>query len=114
MGPEANQNINRMEIDESLAALKRYLIRSPVIHGYRCSKAAKRDLRRELFRAASVNGKYIDMFFEEATGPEVRNEVKSTREWAMGEASESGKDPSHPGRPCVRKFKKGEPTYRCL
>jgi E3 ubiquitin-protein ligase UBR1 len=127
--------------------LKRYLVESPAEFKFRCNDAAARDLRRALFRSASLNGQYISMFFPElgsdsqsvvdgmteitsdqssrdnSPGSDVMQDAPSrkkrmvtTRNWILNDVSRdpANVDPSHPGRPCVRKFRKGEPTYRCL
>lgn len=127
-----------------IAELKAYLVQCPEIYDYRFNSKAKRDLRRALYRAASLSGRYIELFFPDipdisetlfdgmdkesgggggGAGPAspssnfsgMSEEPKQPFEWIMNQyIREQRVDPSHPGRTCSRKFKKGEPTYRCL
>ncbi|ANB11645.1 hypothetical protein AWJ20_4466 [Sugiyamaella lignohabitans] len=124
--------------------LLQYLVECPEKFNFKSSPAAATDLRRALFRAASVNGKYIGMFFPELStdsqsivdgNDDISDEMSRAdddgmgkwerdrkrrkspeRNWIMSDSSRdpANVDPSHPGRPCGRKFRKGEPTYRCL
>lgn len=104
---------------DPIEELRRYLVECPQKFNYRFKTEVREDLRKALFLAASANGKYLKTFFPhydvdakgkssslDSHGPEEK------RTWIMHNST--GIDPSHPGRPCVRKFTKGEPTYRCL
>ncbi|KAK9322683.1 hypothetical protein V1517DRAFT_123131 [Lipomyces orientalis] len=84
-------------------ALCRYLREMPARHDFSYTDETKRSLLRILFNSISANGKYLSFFFPH--GPPA-----ITEEWKMttGES-----DPSHPGRPCMHQFQKGEPTYKC-
>lgn len=62
-------------------------------------------LRDILFKVATVNGKYIDWLSD--TGIPTKD-IKPENWIAHDETH------SHYGRPCVRKLRRGEPTYRCL
>ncbi|KAK9467241.1 hypothetical protein V1512DRAFT_152636 [Lipomyces arxii] len=84
-------------------ALCRYLRELPYTKNYVYSKEVQRSLLRVLFKSISANGKYLSYYFPR--GPPATNE-----EWKMDNDDD---DPSHPGRPCMHQFKKGEPTYRC-
>lgn len=120
------------------ADLLRYLVECPARFNFHCNKAARRDLRRALFAAASLNGKYLDYFFPDAPPTSVlgnegvadasgSDDDRSEKmdedpdpahdiDYVMTASKQSNPfiDPSHPQRPCVRKFRKGEPLYRCL
>jgi E3 ubiquitin-protein ligase UBR1 len=117
------------------ADLRRYLVECPSRFNFRCNKAARRDLRRALFAAASLDGKYLDQFFPNLRPTTVLDSKTASssvdeKEEKMDEDPDPSKDidyvmasnrqnnafidPSHPERPCVRKFRKGEPLYRCL
>uniref|UniRef100_A0A060T6C4 E3 ubiquitin-protein ligase n=1 Tax=Blastobotrys adeninivorans TaxID=409370 RepID=A0A060T6C4_BLAAD len=125
----------------SVQSLREYLVQAPRLFDCRYNGQAARDLRRALFKSATVDGKYIDLFFTNmdparartlvnagATGQAQEGEsddsdvemgdgdeqLNQPVEWILKDPLESHVDPAHPGRPCVRKFKKGEPTYRCL
>lgn len=87
------------------------------------NSATRADIRRALFRAASLDGKYIDKFFPGITPDKKKTlfepgdpgsilDDDEDETWVI--CRDKGTNPAHPGRPCVRKFKKGEPTYRCL
>lgn len=133
-----------MDID-NLENFRKYLVRAPALFDYRYDTVAATDLKRALFKSASLDGKYIGQFFPElqddprdlvnnqasskgSADPDAdvemtelsspQSESFSTTDfsWIVNDSSRdpSSFDPSHPGRPCVRKFKKGEPTYRCL
>jgi E3 ubiquitin-protein ligase UBR1 len=118
-----------------IAELKAQLVRHPEKFGYRYNSSAKRDLKRLLYRAASLNGSYIQQFFPDLSDAtelihgradegkdspssnlfQMSDEGEQPFEWIMNRSiREHQVDPSHPGRTCSRKFKKGEPTYRCL
>ncbi|CAN6628113.1 hypothetical protein TRVA0_011S02454 [Trichomonascus vanleenenianus] len=118
--------------------LKRFLVMAPYLYNYHFNRDAKLDVQRALYLAASLDGKYSTAFFADVDSDQLRPETqrqdppKDLDEDVMMEelntADEQDRfeaflhkskgarkvDPSHPGRPCVRKFKKGEPTYRCL
>lgn len=100
--------------------LRQFMVECPKKYDLRFNKSVRKDIRRALFQAASLNGKYIKDFFPELNTSEVKGKASSSEkispsksfDWIIN--SKSGIDPAHPGRPCVRKFAKGEPTYRCL
>lgn len=103
-----------------LLNLRNFLLECPAKHNYQFNNTVRKEIRHALFQAASLNGKYIKEFFPNLDNSEVKGKTSA------GESSSSSKsfdwvindedrtDPYHPGRPCVRKFAKGEPTYRCL
>lgn len=103
-----------------IAEFRRYLVECPQKFNYRYTTSVREDFRKALFQAASADGKYMKTFFPQyelhAKGKSPSSDhlggdpVKQN--WIMHQ--HKGIDPSHPGRPCVRKFTKGEPTYRCL
>ncbi|KAK9491525.1 hypothetical protein V1508DRAFT_357779 [Lipomyces doorenjongii] len=84
-------------------ALSRYLREMPARHDFLYTDESKRSLLRILFNSISANGKYLSFFFPH--GPPA-----ITEDWMM---STGEGDPSHPGRPCMHQFQKGEPTYKC-
>lgn len=112
--------------------LRRYFVECPKKNDFRLTKEVRKDIRRALFEAASCNGKYIDRFFPDIGNLELDSQsqksypsslanlrmslsqpcTKGSFDWII--KNDIKVDPSHPGRPCVRKFTKGEPTYRCL
>lgn len=112
----------------NIKELLAYLVNAPRNFQYKWNDKARNDLKRALFKSASMNGKYITSFFpflgeaDEETAQTLLKEAydpdapDSPLNWSLGHfnGKDSKVDPSHPGRPCVRKFKKGEPTYRCL
>lgn len=125
------------ESPDYIQNLKTYLLELPS-KAERCTDLVRNDLRRELFRAASNNGQFIELFFpdihdstllKQAVGGDLdveewltenRDSIEQVQwnpydfSWNLESSSEGSKDdPYHPGRPCVRKFKRGEPTYRC-
>lgn len=101
---------------DPIADLRRYLVQCPQKFDYKYKEAVREDLRRALFMAASLNGKYLKDFFPnydiDGKGKSSSNSGSEKRTWIMHD--QPGSDYSHPGKPCVRKFTKGEPTYRCL
>ena len=108
-------------LSDPIADLRRYLVECPQKFDYRFKTSVREDIRKALFQAASADGKYMKTFFPmydvDAKGKTFSSQLdpsgsEEKRDWIMH--SPSSTDPSHPGRPCVRKFTKGEPTYRCL
>lgn len=130
--------------------LRQYFVQAASLFNWKFKEAARRDLRRMLYKSASSNGKCINSFFPELNNNQCvytslapdkekmdidddddddddeemgnnnnNNGPKKDQQgfdWLIVKSNnDKGKiDPSHPGRPCVRKFKQGEPTYRCL
>lgn len=98
----------------SNTVLRKYLLECPRKFGNKYDNKVRSDLRRALFVSASNQGKYFNLFFPDR--PEAKEDQGSDsegeEEYIMAEDSRD--DPAHPGRPCVRRFSKGEPTYRCL
>lgn len=104
--------------------LRQFLVECPSKYGYKIDNNVRKDIRQALFQAASLNGKYMKCFFPNVDNLEVKGKstsndffssassLPSSFDWIIHD--KPGIDPSHPGRPCVRKFTKGEPTYRCL
>lgn len=106
--------------EELLQSLLRYLASMPRGFDYHMDVAARRHLRRALYYAASNKGRHIDKFFPDLA-PAHRDELDegvygcgagTTGEWHIDQ--NANRNPSHPHRPCARKFMKGEPIYRCL
>lgn len=101
---------------DSITNLRRYLVECAQKFNYRFNGAVREDIRRTLFHAASVDGKYIKTFFPDIgidfKGKSTSLSSNKKQTWIMHDYKEN--DPSHPGRPCLRKFTKGEPTYMCL
>lgn len=99
----------------NIAELKRYLIRCPQEFDFRFNTTVREDIRKALFISATENGKYMNSFFPamdkfDSKGKSTSKQNKQS--WIINK--NNGNIPSHPGKPCVRKFTKGEPTYRCL
>lgn len=96
--------------------LRQFLVECPRKHNNRFDNNTRKDIRKALFKAASLNGKYLKLFFPSLGNSDVKGKVSSMEqsafEWIIN--TKKHYDPSHPGRPCVRKFRVGEPTYRCL
>ncbi|KAG5363964.1 E3 ubiquitin-protein ligase ubr11 [Yarrowia sp. E02] len=96
-----------------VSMLRKYLLECPRKFGNKYDNKVRSDLRRALFLAASDDGKYFNLFFPDR--PEAKDdqdsESEDEEEYIMADNRD---DPAHPGRPCVRRFSKGEPTYRCL
>lgn len=103
--------------------LRKYLLRLPCRFEFDFSDAARIDLRRALYYVAADGGRYIKSFF-----PDVDEELlpNNYAQVIMSDKCPSKEpqnfflerservDPRHPNRSCARKFKKGEPVYRCV
>ncbi|KAK9479772.1 hypothetical protein V1514DRAFT_327359 [Lipomyces japonicus] len=83
--------------------IRHYLREMPSRHKFLYGEDAKRALLRTLFTFVSSNGKYLSYFFPHGHPP-------VSQEWKLYNDDE---DKSHAGRPCMHRFHKGEPTYRC-
>lgn len=100
--------------------LRKFLLECASNNDYNFNNNTRREIRYALFQAASLNGKYIKEFFPHLDNSKVKGKVSlgstssspKSSDWIINNSNKI--DPSHPGRPCVRKFAKGEPTYRCL
>lgn len=74
-------------------------------YDHRRIKQIRTCLRDFLFKVATVNGKYMDWISDNGIPAK---DIKP-EDWIAHE-----KTHSHYGRPCVRKLRRGEPTFRCL
>lgn len=93
--------------------LRHFLLECPQMFRYRYNNQVREELRKNLFLSATCNGKYINAFFE-GKGKGIgktkgKGQNGKSDDWVIG-----NKEIGRPGKPCVRKFTKGEPTYRCL
>ncbi|KAK9448963.1 uncharacterized protein V1518DRAFT_427403 [Limtongia smithiae] len=75
----------------------------PANHHYTYTDDTERKLLRILFSSIACNDQYMQYFFPHGC-------PKASEPWRM---AGQNTDPSHPGRPCMHQFQKGEPTYRC-
>ncbi|CDR40720.1 CYFA0S05e03686g1_1 [Cyberlindnera fabianii] len=103
--------------------LKKALLQFPKRYQHDFSRPAKVDLRRLLSFAASYKGTYMKELFpevDELTLPKAWQHVLVPERYQHLESQDfyfqrgSFDDPAHPHRACGRKFKKGEPVYRCM
>ncbi|KAK9472144.1 uncharacterized protein V1510DRAFT_366315 [Dipodascopsis tothii] len=85
------------------------LRRFPGEHTCTYDDEIERALRKLLFTSLSKNGEYLSLFFP-AGIPHTKDEWIMTNALASAEGLEGA---MHTGRPCMHKFSKGEPTYRC-
>ncbi|ODQ57274.1 hypothetical protein WICANDRAFT_81490 [Wickerhamomyces anomalus NRRL Y-366-8] len=102
--------------------LKKYLVHLPHQFHYDFSDAARIDLRRALYYAAADGGRYIRAFFPDVDEDQLptyaqvlmpdKCHKKCSQEFYLKRGENV--DPRHPNRSCGRKFKKGEPVYRCV
>lgn len=74
-------------------------------YDHRRIKQIKACLRDVLFKVATVDGKYMNWISDSGIPA---TDIKP-EDWIAHE-----KTHSHYGRPCVRKLRRGEPTFRCL
>lgn len=103
--------------------LKKALLQFSKRYQHHFSRAVRLDLRRILYFAASFKGRYLKHMFQDAdesTLPQNWPHVLMPERFQHLENPdiyfERGHihDPAHPNRSCGRKFKKGEPIYRCM
>lgn len=103
--------------------LRKYLLHLPHRFQYDFSEAARIDLRRTLYYAAADGGRFISCFFPEVDQAYLpknyvhvilsdKCQLKEPQDFYLKRSEKA--DPSHPNRACGRKFKKGEPIYRCV
>jgi E3 ubiquitin-protein ligase UBR1 len=112
-----------LPFQDNAELLKKALLQFPRRYQHDFSKPVKVDLRRVLFFAASYQGKHMKHLFQDA------DESILPKNWAHVLVPERYRhlegpdfyfqrnhieDPGHPNRSCGRKFRKGEPIYRCV
>ncbi|CCH41212.1 E3 ubiquitin-protein ligase [Wickerhamomyces ciferrii] len=97
---------------------KTTLLRLPSKFQFDYSDAARNELRKSLYYAISDKGTYINYFFPTTKGDPTSHsssQSSSCDECQLMIPNENkSDDPGHPNRLCGRKFKKGEPIYRCV
>lgn len=99
----------------NITELKRYLIRCPQEFDFKFNASVREDIKKALFISATENGKYLKSFFpnmDKFDSKGKSSSMQNKQSWTLSQ--NNGNTPSHPGKSCVRKFTKGEPTYRCL
>ncbi|ODV95520.1 hypothetical protein PACTADRAFT_3220 [Pachysolen tannophilus NRRL Y-2460] len=97
--------------------LRRSLICLPQLFNYKFNKDTARSIRRLLYFCVSHDGKYINEFFsglryESLDWSKINSGAKDGFNWQINDSKME--DPSHPNRPCTKKFRQSEPIYRCL
>lgn len=91
--------------------LRRYLAEIPRNQNYVFNERTRRLLRRALYTSATNNGEYLKELFKDQRYFLDDNET-SELSWIVHDQKST--DPSHVKGPCSRKFRIGEPIYRCL
>ncbi|CDK26190.1 unnamed protein product [Kuraishia capsulata CBS 1993] len=101
--------------------LRSFLVELPVLSDYKVATGTRK-LLAGLFYAASCDGKYLPLLFperkvEDFAGFSWENRAFSTPEndlKMLSSDEDEHSEHSHPKRPCARRFRKGDPCYRCL
>lgn len=112
-----------LSVQDHCDLLKKYLLHLPRRFNFDFNEAARVDLRRTLYYSASEGGNYLDSFFPDVD-PDLlpkhlaqvlmsdKCEIQQPQDFYLNKKRTA--DPCHPHRACGRKFKKGEPIYRCI
>lgn len=111
----------------SLIGLKRFLFDLPSQLNFSFTEDVKYRLRKELFRAFTIDGKYLNLIFPQLfeQGKDTYRELDEVIQWLLfkyvahiarilppnGEANHHA---FHTDLPCARVFRRGEPIYKCL
>lgn len=112
----------------SIDTLRRFLFDLPARLNFSLTDDVKFQLRKELFRAVSCDGLYLNLFFPEIfdqNESDSHSRLDSVIQWLLFKyaayvarmlTSTEGRSHHayHTDLPCSRVFRRGEPIYKCL